>query len=211
VADSPKPSSQKRKQDAKAPPPVDFVPPGVKVSPGSKFTPEVAALIVSRIREGWSFMQLERSGDCAARSTILDWMHRYPEFDKACYEARRVYVSRMVYDLDAIADDGTNDFVERERTLKNGTVVKEVGPDLEHIARSRLRLDTRKWLLAKVYPKLYGDGGPGAVGDFDPNEKAAQFRECLKQMLALSDCEKPKLKPAESAETSGGTGNVGPP
>ena len=27
----------------------------------------------------------------------------------------------------------------------------------EHIARSRLRVDTRKWLLSKCLPKIFGD------------------------------------------------------
>jgi hypothetical protein len=29
--------------------------------------------------------------------------------------------------------------------------------DAEHVQRSRLRLDTRKWLLSKALPKVYGD------------------------------------------------------
>ena len=59
-----------------------------------------------------------------------------------------------------IADDGTND-----------TYVDEKGQtrvDQDHIQRSRLRVDTRKWVLAKVLPKVYGekvevDAGPNAL------------------------------------------------
>ena len=29
--------------------------------------------------------------------------------------------------------------------------------DHEHIARSRLRVDSRKWMLSKMIPKIYGD------------------------------------------------------
>ena len=29
--------------------------------------------------------------------------------------------------------------------------------DHEHIQRARLRVDTRKWMLSKMLPKLYGD------------------------------------------------------
>jgi hypothetical protein len=29
--------------------------------------------------------------------------------------------------------------------------------DMEAVARSRLRIDTRKWLLSKVLPKVYGE------------------------------------------------------
>ena len=51
-----------------------------------------------------------------------------------------------------IADDGTNDYVERESD--SGT---QVVCDQEHIQRSRLRVDTRKWFLSKLLPKKYGD------------------------------------------------------
>lgn len=59
----------------------------------------------------------------------------------------------MADDLLEIADDGTNDFVEKERP--NGP--KFLAFDGEHVQRSRLRVDTRKWILAKALPKIYGD------------------------------------------------------
>ena len=65
-----------------------------------------------------------------------------------------------------IADNSTNDWMERRR--EDGTVVTVLNG--EHVQRSRLRIDTRKWLLAKLQPKKYGkhvsaaltgsDGGP---------------------------------------------------
>lgn len=50
-----------------------------------------------------------------------------------------------------IADDGRNDtYLLDEETGERGT-------DHDVIARSRLRVDTRKWLLSKCLPKIYGD------------------------------------------------------
>jgi hypothetical protein len=71
--------------------------------------------------------------------------------------ARQAGYARMAEELLEIADDGTNDWMERE----------DGSPALnsEHVQRSRLRVDTRKWLLSKVLPKIYGDklqiGGDG--------------------------------------------------
>ena len=48
-----------------------------------------------------------------------------------------------------IADDDAKDFVMNAK----GDLV----PDYENINRSRLRVDTRKWLLSKALPKIYGD------------------------------------------------------
>jgi hypothetical protein len=58
-----------------------------------------------------------------------------------------------------------------ERELKGGATERVV--DQEHIGRSRLRVDARKWLASKLKPKKYGeklsteltgaDGGPVVV------------------------------------------------
>jgi hypothetical protein len=67
----------------------------------------------------------------------------------------------------AIADDGRNDWVEKFDRDGNpaGTML-----DKEAVMRSRLRVDTRKWIMAHRAPKKYGeklavettgaDGGP---------------------------------------------------
>ena len=52
-----------------------------------------------------------------------------------------------------IADDGTNDWMERQQ--RNGSI--ETVTNKDHLERSRQRIDARKWLLSKALPKKYGD------------------------------------------------------
>ena len=52
-------------------------------------------------------------------------------------------------ELVEISDDSTNDTIVTE----DGKVVT----NQEVVARSRLRVDTRKWMLAKMLPKVYGE------------------------------------------------------
>ena len=52
-----------------------------------------------------------------------------------------------------IADDATNDWVKRQ--TRSGEIETLVNSD--NINRSRLRVDTRKWLMAKLMPRKYGD------------------------------------------------------
>jgi len=59
----------------------------------------------------------------------------------------------MVEEMFDIADDGTNDWEERKR----GDGSEHIALNSEHIQRSRLRVDTRKWAAAKLNPKKYGD------------------------------------------------------
>ena len=42
--------------------------------------------------------------------------------------------------------------MERERGGKKETVF-----DNEHVQRSKLRIDSRKWIMARMAPKKYGD------------------------------------------------------
>lgn len=56
---------------------------------------------------------------------------------------------KMADDILQIADDGLND----SYTDENGVV--RVNQDV--IARSKLRVDARKWLASKMAPKKYGD------------------------------------------------------
>ena len=67
--------------------------------------------------------------------------------------AREVGYLKMADEMLEIADDSTRDYVERQN--KDGSTYKAV--DHDHIARARLRVDTRKWLLAKALPKIFGD------------------------------------------------------
>ena len=67
--------------------------------------------------------------------------------------AREVGYLKMADDILEIADDSRNDYVERQN--KDGSTYMAVNQD--HIARSRLRVEIRKWLLAKALPKIFGD------------------------------------------------------
>ncbi len=56
-------------------------------------------------------------------------------------------------DVVRIADDASNDYMER--LGKDGEVERVIDP--ETVQRSRLRIDTRKFLMAKLAPRVYGD------------------------------------------------------
>lgn len=59
----------------------------------------------------------------------------------------------MAEEILEIADDGSQDTEEIE--ISEG--VTSTRTNAEVIQRSRLRVDTRKWLMSKLAPKKYGD------------------------------------------------------
>ena len=67
----------------------------------------------------------------------------------------RLAITLWPMSLLEIADDGSNDSMMRQQSADQSYAANR-----EHIQRSRLRLDTRKWLLSKALPKIYGDKLP---------------------------------------------------
>ena len=61
----------------------------------------------------------------------------------------------MLEEILEIADDSSGDaFIEQEGNRKM---------DNEFVQRSRLRVDTRKWILCKVLPKIYNSPANGTA------------------------------------------------
>lgn len=87
-------------------------------------------------------------------SAVLRWVRQFPEFRQRYVQARESLLEHWAEEITEIADDGSNDWMERrgEEGAPAGWVANG-----EHIQRSRLRVDTRKWLLSKLAPKKYGD------------------------------------------------------
>lgn len=131
----------------------------------SDYTSEIADKICHRLAEGESLRAICRDDEMPGRETVRVWLSVHPEFKGKFDEARILQAEGLADELMEIADDGTNDYVERVRDGKTETAF-----DAEHVARSRLRVDTRKWYLSKVLPKVYGDklqhtgeGGDGPI------------------------------------------------
>lgn len=119
----------------------------------SKFTNEVARKICDALKAGRTLRDVCTEEGMPAPSTVILWTQQNAKFSEQYARAREAGYQHMAEELLDISDDGTNDYVERIR--ENGT--KHVVFDGEHVQRSRLRVDTRKWLLSKALPKIYGD------------------------------------------------------
>jgi hypothetical protein len=70
---------------------------------------------------------------------------RNPAFADLYARAREIGMETMADDVLTISDDDTNDL------LPDGS------PNSANVQRSRLMVDSRKFLMAKLAPKVYGD------------------------------------------------------
>lgn len=85
--------------------------------------------------------------------TMFRWIREKPEFREQYARAKQESADFMADEILDIADDGTNDWEERE--MAGGRTI--IALNSEAVQRSKLRVDTRKWLMAKMKPKKYGE------------------------------------------------------
>jgi hypothetical protein len=119
------------------------------------FTPELGLLICIRIAEGESVRSICRDPEMPVASTVFLWVidGKHEKFSEQYDRARAAQADHLFEELLEIADDGSNDWMEKE--LKDGRIIETVNPEV--VARSRLRIDTRKWALAKMLPKRFAE------------------------------------------------------
>lgn len=127
--------------------------PGKPIGRPTIFTPELAETICLLVSEGCSVREIGGLPGMPGATTIFRWLAAMPPFREQYALAKEAMAEQMADELLEIADDGSNDYMER--TGKDGTTAWVLNG--EHVQRSKLRVDTRKWLLAKLLPKKYGD------------------------------------------------------
>ena len=129
------------------------------------YNEQIASAICAEMAEGRSLRSICRDDGMPSLTAVFTWLAKHPEFADQYARAREAQADALFEEVLEIADDARNDWMER-----NG---EDAGWQLngEHVQRSRLRVDARKWMAGKLRPKVYGDkmqhtgegGGPIVV------------------------------------------------
>ena len=119
----------------------------------SEYSQDKADAICELLAMGYSLRTVCSEDSMPSAATVFKWMREHDEFLKQYEKAKQESTDAMAEDLLDIADDGTNDWITK--TNKDGSEYEAVNAEV--IARSRLRVDTRKWLMSKMKPKKYGE------------------------------------------------------
>lgn len=122
--------------------------------------------VIHRIAAGETLTAICREDGMPDYRRLWERIHQSSSLRAAWERAREVRANRWAEEMTEIAEDGTNDYMEKKG--RNGTFI---ALNEEHVRRSQLRIDTRKWLLAKSLPARYGErvehtgagGGPVQV------------------------------------------------
>lgn len=125
-----------------------------KIGRPKGYTKKIAQQICEQLAQGKSLNRICKQEGYPDKATVFRWL-LCPELKEFCdnYEtSRRIQAYGLADDIIEIADYGENDtyiaMVDDEAVIKT---------NIDHIQRSKLRVDTRKWVLSKLLPKKYGD------------------------------------------------------
>lgn len=133
-----------------------------KIKRKTGFSHDLLELILDRVANGESLSSICDAEDMPTRKTFFQWVKENPGIQAQYEFAIQMRADKLAEDILAIADDGTGD------TYTDADGNERTNHDV--VARSRLRVDARKWLASKMAPKKYGeriqqevtgaDGGP---------------------------------------------------
>lgn len=117
-----------------------------KVGRPSIYSKELADRICNELAQGISLRTVCKADDMPNMSTIFAWIREKDGFSNQYARAKQESADAMAEDILDIAD-ATN------QVIKSGAEKKSSA----YAQAQRLRVDTRKWLMAKMKPKKYGD------------------------------------------------------
>ncbi len=99
------------------------------------YNPDLALWICFDIAAGGKLSDVAKTRGLPSDVTIYEWMMNEPAFAEAYTRAREIRAHRMFDQLETLADSA----------------------DSENAQAVRIRVETRRWMLAKIVPKVYGD------------------------------------------------------
>ncbi len=107
-------------------------------------------IIFTEMAQGKSLRQIlnQDNENMPSRKLFYEWVAKDKELSDHYAKVMDLRSDVLFDEMIDIADDTSNDSVYTETGEKVNS---------EWINRSRLRVDTRKWILSKMNPKKYGD------------------------------------------------------
>ena len=127
-----------------------------------------------RIESGRSARSVCLDPDIPDGTTVWARLEADGEFAKQYARACEARADALFEEIFDIADDGSNDWMGR-----NDPEIPGYDFNGEHVQRSKLRIDTRKWAVGKLAPKKYGEKlaveATVQVGDIPEEERLAKL------------------------------------
>jgi hypothetical protein len=102
----------------------------------SSYRPETGEAICLRLAEGESLNHICKDEGMPDMTTVMRWLKAHDDFRQSYAHAREVQATRWADEIVALSDAAMGN---------------------EDTQARRLQVDSRKWIVAKMLPKVYGD------------------------------------------------------
>ncbi|MDH1475810.1 hypothetical protein N5F13_14975 [Comamonas thiooxydans] len=137
------------------------------------FSQGLCDAICTALAEGESLRSICLRSGMPHIATVMRWLSD-PEKRDFCEQytrAREAQAETLAEELLAIADEAEYEPIQDPNTGETLAVAF----DKTAVARNKLRVETRKWLAARMSPKKYGDKlAVGGAADLDPIQMAGR-------------------------------------
>lgn len=146
----------------------------------SDYLPEVADDICALLASGESLVKVCKRPGMPDKSTVFRWMAAHEDFRDKYAKATEARADSIFEEIFDIAD----------------TVAEEAAA----VGKARLRIDTRKWALARMNPKKYGDKGSQEI-DHKSSDGSMTPQPTIIQLVPVEPSHEPDSTATDTGET----------
>jgi hypothetical protein len=165
---------------------------------------KVTVHICTELQKGRSLADIcSKDENMPTPAGFLKWVETEPEVSKHYAHAREIGYLKLADEIIALSDK-THEWVTIQELDPNGKpMFNEAGEPMlkkvlmplnsDVVAHKRVQIDTRKWMLSKMLPKIYGDkltqehtganGGPIAMAAVDLKNLSDEELENMNRLL----------------------------
>lgn len=122
----------------------------------SKFTPELGSEFCRRVASGRLISDVCRDDDMPTVTTIQNWQNAHESFLAEYIRARQLQADEFAAETVRLASSIQPGTRTKKVSYANGRVQEEV-VTTDAVERARLMVETRKWIISKLFPRKYGE------------------------------------------------------
>lgn len=145
----------------------------------STYSDEKAAEVLGLLMSGLSLRKVTDRDDMPDRTTFFRWLMAHQDFRDQYEKAAAARADALFEEMFEIADEASQDVTE------DGRINTEI------VQRSKLRVDVRKWALARMNPRKFGERitqelvgeGGGPIRAITAEMKAKEAADAWRDML----------------------------
>lgn len=123
-----------------------------RVGRPSNYSHDIAVAVCEHIANGMTLAQISKLPGMPRMHLIFRWLANDQQFRQIYDRAQIERAEKLADEILDIADNGANDWMDNNDPKNPGYKFNQ-----EHWQRSKLRVETRKWIASKMLPKKYGD------------------------------------------------------